>query len=236
MTDFDKAPPMPVDHYRDFQRVIPGLDDLYHCMNAIVSTRLIGGERVLVVGAGGGREVESLAQLPLRLQITGVDPSHDMLELARAHVPQGAEDRVELVRGLVEDLPESPAYAAATAILVTHFLPDDGAKARLLSQIRSRLDVGGLYLHVDVAIDDDREFDRLAAAVAARARAIGLPEEVANGAPAFVERMRSTDPPSVISTTRTRQLLSEAGFEVVSSFFTGFWYRGWWAEASALGA
>lgn len=232
MTDFDETPPMPVDRYLDYQRVVPGMDDLYRCITAIGATRLTSGARVLVVGAGGGREIEALTQPKLNLHLTGVDPSHEMLELARSNLPHGTDNRAQLVQGVVADLPPSPLYDGATSVLVMHFLPDDGAKAQFLAEIRSRLKPGSLYIHVDASIDSDRELDLLAPAVADRVRRIGLPDDVGLGARSFVERMLHNEPPMIVSEQRTRQLLTDAGFNVVTRFFTGFWYRGWWAEAA----
>jgi hypothetical protein len=86
-------------------------------------------------------------------------------------------------------------------------------------------------VHVDVSIDDFDRFPQIAAAIASRARHIGLPDAVASGPGRFVETQRSSEVPTVIGSQRTESLLSEAGFEVVAPFFRGFWYSGMWAVA-----
>jgi ubiquinone/menaquinone biosynthesis C-methylase UbiE len=57
------------------------------------------GETLLDIGCGTGMSIKPL--LDARLQVTGLDPSPYMLDLALAHFGQ----RIELYRGVAEDLP-----------------------------------------------------------------------------------------------------------------------------------
>jgi SAM-dependent methyltransferase len=57
------------------------------------------GEMVLDIGCGTGMSVQPL--LDAKLQVTGLDPSPYMLDIALAHFGQ----RIELYRGVAEDLP-----------------------------------------------------------------------------------------------------------------------------------
>jgi tRNA (cmo5U34)-methyltransferase len=233
MADYDKAPPMPVSDYRRFQNVIPGVGGLYRSVRAIMDATLPDNARILIAGAGAGREVETLGASSKEFRLTGFDPSADMLALAStfAEAPN-LKDRVKLINGIVDDVESDPPFDAATSILVMHFLPDDGAKERYLNAIRRRLKSGAPYVHVDVSFDDRAMFDRLAPAVREHALIVALPEAVADGPAAHIGRMAFGEGvSSIVSEARTRALMDAAGFENVTPFFRGFWYAGWWAEA-----
>src|SRR5690606_19475400 len=65
----------------------------------------------------------------------------------------------QLVEGTVESLPKTSAFDAATLVLVMHFLPDDGAKLRLLQSITHRLRSGSPLVLVDM-FREPETFDR----------------------------------------------------------------------------
>jgi tRNA (cmo5U34)-methyltransferase len=234
MTDYDKNPPMPVSNYRHFQSVIPGVDGLYRSVRGIMDATLPENARILIAGAGAGREIEALGASSKEYRLTGFDPSADMLALAStfAEAPS-LKDRVTLINGIVDDVESDPPFDGATSILVMHFLPDDGAKERYLKAIRRRLKSGAPYVHVDVSFDDRAMFDRLAPAVREHALLAGLPQAVAEGPAAHIGRMAFSDSVScIIPEERTRALMSSGGFGSVTPFFRGFWYAGWWAQAA----
>jgi tRNA (cmo5U34)-methyltransferase len=232
MADYDKAPPMPVNEYRRFQEIIPGVEALYRSARAILDASLPSHSHVLIAGAGAGREIEALGASPRGYRLTGFDPSADMLALASTYAGALAE-RVRLIRGVVDDVDDSSLFDAATSILVMHFLPDTGEKARYLTGIRRRLKAGAPYLHADVCLDDEETFRRMVPAVRAQGVLAGLPEAVGDGAAAHIGRMAFGDgAATVISEARTRELFQAAGFRVIGPFFRGFWYVGWWAEAA----
>lgn len=70
---------MPASEYRRVQHVMPGVDALYHCIRAICDAKLEQGSEILIVGAGGGREIEALVASPHHYRLTGIDPSDAML-------------------------------------------------------------------------------------------------------------------------------------------------------------
>jgi tRNA (cmo5U34)-methyltransferase len=137
--DFDRNPPAPVAEYEQtVKRVNVGYQlvmTLTHCvLRALRQPEL----HVLVVGAGGGAEIEWLLPANPGWRITGVDPSREMLASAQAKAERlGLGDRVTLIRGTVEDLPAEPSYDAATCLYVLHFLPD-AAKLSLLRGVAER--------------------------------------------------------------------------------------------------
>jgi tRNA (cmo5U34)-methyltransferase len=154
---------MPVAEYEQVvRRVNVGYElvlTLTHCF-----LRALGREalHVLVVGAGGGAEIERFLPINPGWRITGVDPSQDMLALAQAKAEHlGVVDRVTLIRGTVEDLPPEPHFDAATCLFVLHFLPDE-AKLALLRAIAARrhsdapvLLASGARVQADDALRED---------------------------------------------------------------------------------
>jgi tRNA (cmo5U34)-methyltransferase len=138
--DFDTQPPVPVSEYaRTVTGVNLGYDlvfTLTHCfLRALRQPNL----HLLVVGAGGGMEIERLLPDNPGWRLVGVDPSRDMLALAQATVERlGVQERVALVPGTVDDLPAERQFDAATCLFVLHFLPDE-AKLALLRGIAKRL-------------------------------------------------------------------------------------------------
>ena len=81
--NYDEEAPFDIARYREMQKALPGVDALYRLALAHLETALPQGGRVLIVGAGGGREVEALAGSDVPFLATGVDPSADMLAIAR---------------------------------------------------------------------------------------------------------------------------------------------------------
>lgn len=232
LNELPSAMPIPASEYRRVQHVMPGVDALYRCIRAICDAKLEQDANILIVGVGGGREIEALAASPKHYRLTGIDPSDAMLDVAREYVTSAeASERVELIQGLTADLPETANFDAATSILVMHFLPDDGSKEAYLGDIRKRLKTGATYLHADVTFADRAEFEALASAMREHAALVGL-AEFADAPPTAIAKMAFEQPTSnIVSEARTRELFASTGFRVVSPFYRGFWYAGWWLEA-----
>ena len=120
--------------------VIPGYRSSFRQALALLGGRVGPGPRVLVVGAGTGIELVTFKAAEPGWRLTGIDPSRQMIEIARdadvreAGVGDGVETGVRLVHGHVSDLDED-GFDAATCFNVMHFLPDDGAKQALLRDI-----------------------------------------------------------------------------------------------------
>lgn len=76
-SDLPAAMPMPASEYRRVQHVMPGVDALYRSIRAICDAQLSDAAEILIVGAGGGREIEALTASPKQYRLTGIDPSAD---------------------------------------------------------------------------------------------------------------------------------------------------------------
>lgn len=223
--DYDAAPPFPLDQYRRVQLAIPGVEGMYRVARAAFEARLGPGARILVAGGGGGREVDALAPAEQGFRLDCVDPSAGMLALTRQTAEGlGAEDRVALHRGLVSDLPREQLWDAATALLVMHFLPDDGAKLGFLLDLRARVAPGAPLLLADVCFAHPEERERLAPVFLRHALLAGLTAEEAALGTTTIRDM------PIVSEDRTRALLGEAGFLTVTPLFRGLWYATWMAE------
>ena len=123
----------------DTPRKVPGLRDLHRMTTLLLSEQATGAGQVLVVGAGGGLELVSMAAARSDWQFVGVDPSPAMLDLARAAVAPFAE-RVQFVEGTVRQAPAGP-FDGATCLLVMHFL-ERSERLQTLREIHRRLRPG----------------------------------------------------------------------------------------------
>ena len=104
------------------------------------------GARVLDAGCGLGGSSFMMAR-EFSLQVTGMDLSNNMLDIAREKLTgHGLEGRVELVHGDCSELPPSGSYDAIYSRDVFLHIHD---KAKLFSALFGALDRGGKLLFTD---------------------------------------------------------------------------------------
>ncbi|KAJ8598347.1 hypothetical protein CTAYLR_002995 [Chrysophaeum taylorii] len=199
-----------VNRYREMQKMVPGIEALYMLIRSILST--LREARVLVVGCGGGRELQALDGLGH--EVVGVDPSERMLDMARPYA-KGAR----LVRGTVDDI--TGDFDAALSILVMHFLDD---KLAYLRAIRQRLRTGALLLLADVN-GDPAVLEAFIGPFEFHARDRGVDDDAITASAEVIKSL------PIITEEQTIDLFAEAGFRLVSPFFRGLWYAAWWCEA-----
>ncbi len=219
------APVVPINTYAEgaFKQV-PGLGGLHRMTELLLAERVPESGHVLVLGAGGGMELDTLARAHRGWQFDGVDPSQSMLEAARVAVaPFG--DRVRLHQGTIETAPGGP-FDGATSILVFHFIPL-AERLVTLRGLHRRLKKGAplVLAHMSFAQDDDSRalwMQRHAAfAIANGVDAV----QAENGRRAMLERLH------LLAPEQEEAMLAEAGFSDASLFFAGFDFRGWVAYA-----
>ena len=206
------------------RQVIPGYRTLFPMVAAIVDPDLPPASRVLVVGAGTGIEMVTLKRIRPDLGVHGVDPSEQMLELAKRRVAQAElTSGVTFQLGYTADVPPTPLFDAATLINVLHFVPDDGSKAALLDEIARRLKPGGVFVFFDLHGDPgSEEHERYMAAWRRYWTIRGMtPREERD----FEERIR--DGIHFAPASRVIELALAAGFTDPRRFYKSMLYGGW---------
>ncbi|MEM6316565.1 MAG: methyltransferase domain-containing protein [Bacteroidota bacterium] len=137
-------------NYDEFSKVwMPNYDSFCHWLPSIFQAEKNGAvQDLLAVGCGTGKELGILAEQHHSWQITGIDPSPEMLKIAKAKLR--TYTNIQLIEGLVSDLPVNKKYDAATLLLVLHFLSDDGAKLDLLKSVSERLVANAPLIIADI--------------------------------------------------------------------------------------
>jgi tRNA (cmo5U34)-methyltransferase len=93
-------------------RMASGLRDLHKMASVLLAERAPADARILVLSAGGGLKLKAFAQMQPSSQFDGVDPSQEMLELARTTLG-GLVSRVRLREGFIGSAPKGPLDGAA---------------------------------------------------------------------------------------------------------------------------
>jgi tRNA (cmo5U34)-methyltransferase len=227
--DFDADRARRYDHMA--RQTLPGYEELHNMAASLLGVELGDQARVLVVGAGTGMELLTLAAQHPRWRLTGVDPAAEMLTVARERLQEyGWTDRVQIHVGHTHELPETERYDAAMCLLVIHHLSAKEQR-ELLQQIARRLKAGALFVVAEmIGNTASAQFQRFLAAWKLRQRTFGTPiEEIEQRA----QTMSSVV--SFASEDSLRGLLSTGGFADMERFFTAYFYGGWIARYN-LGA
>lgn len=201
-------------------RQVPGFFALHRMTTMLLAERMPPNGRVLVLGAGGGLELNAFAELHPGWSFDGVDPSADMLRLAEQVVRPHAA-RIRLHQGYIESAPVGP-FDAATSLLTFHFIPRD-QRLETLKEVHRRLKSGAPFVMAHISFPQTEP-----------ERSVWIARHVAFGAP------DGTDPAQLESSRRAiatrlavlapeeeEAMLAEAGFSNVSLFYAGLSFRGW---------
>ncbi len=204
-------------------RFCPGYPVMQRVVAQLIAERIGEAGEVLVLGAGGGLELEAFAKAHGHWRFLAIDPAHEMLTAARGRMRAiGAESQVEWVEGYVFDAPDRQCDAA-TSLLTLHFVADDGGKLETLRAVRARLKSGAPFVLVDLCMDkSDAEYE----SHVERYRTFALQSGAQPGdVSATVERVRHVI--STVSPARNEDLLREAGFSRPDLIYAGLSWRGW---------
>ena len=222
MTGFDD--PAAVARYAENPpRLVPGFTDLQRMTRLLLAETAPADGRILVIGAGGGLELRAFAEAQPGWRFVGVDPSAEMLKLARLTLGPLAE-RVELTEGYIDSAPEGP-FEGASCLLTLHFVPL-AERLATLKEIRRRLKPGAAFVVAHHSLPDGPArgvwLDRFAAF--ATDNGVDL-DKASGGARALGERLPILTPEVEID------LLRAAGFVDPQLFYAAFTFRGWVARA-----
>lgn len=205
-------------------RLVPGCADLQRMARLLLAERAPGDARVLVLGAGGGLEIKAFAEAQTGWRFDGVDPSAEMLDLARSTLgPLIA--RTELHHGVIDVAPEGP-FDGAACILTLHFVERE-ERLRMLREVHRRLKPGAAFVAAHFSFPQgEGERELWLSRYAAFAASSGIdPEQARKAASTIGQRL------PILAPEEDEQLLRDAGFGEVSLFYAGFTFRGWVAYA-----
>lgn len=205
-------------------RQVPGLDGLHKMAALLLGERVPADGRLLVLGAGGGLELKALAEAQAGWHFHGVDPSADMLALARQVVGPLAR-RIDLQQGYIADAPEGP-FDGAVCLLTFHFI---GRKQRLetLRELRRRLRPGAplILAHISFSQAEPERSQWIA-------RHAGFAEgRTASGAALDRALEAMGTQLTILPPEEEEAMLAEAGFGGIGLFYAGLSFRGWVAYA-----
>lgn len=209
--------------------VVPAYEVLHALTEAALAQRLGRDAHVLVVGSGTGEEIIQLGRAHPEWSFTGIDPAAAMMAICRKRLDDhGMSDRVELRQGEITDLPDDAHFAAATCLLVMHFLPDDGTKAVLLRGIAQRLAPAAPLVLADMHGDPTTAgFAALLDIWGQWQRAGGVAaEEVADRVDTTISTLQFVDE------QRTEDLMAGAAFVDVQPFWRALLFGAWTAMRS----
>ena len=216
-------PAMIADYVAATPRKVPGLADLHRMAMLLLAERAPATANILVVGAGGGLELKAFAEAQPDWHFVGVDPSAQMLDLARRVLgPLGA--RVDLRQGFIDTAPPGP-FDGATCLLTLHFLHRE-ERLYTLREIRRRLKPGAPLVVAHHSVPNGGD----ATAWLLRSAAF------AGGPGAEVERARLSaakmaEHLPLLSADEEVSVQREAGFSEVALFYAAFSFRGWVSRA-----
>ncbi|MFN3932098.1 MAG: class I SAM-dependent methyltransferase [Brevundimonas sp.] len=222
MNGFDD--PAAVARYTDNPpRLVPGFADLQKMTRLLLAETASADGRILVVGAGGGLELKVFAEAEPDWRFVGVDPSAEMLKLARRTLGALAE-RVDWHEGYISSAPEGP-FDGASCLLVLHFVRAE-ERAAMLADIRRRLKPGAAFVMAHHSMPDGPERNLWLDRLEAFGNANGVSFDTTNGgARVLGERLPMMSPEA------DADLLRVAGFVDPQMFYAALTYRGWIARA-----
>jgi tRNA (cmo5U34)-methyltransferase len=222
MTGFDD--PAAVARYAENPpRLVPGFSDLQRMARLLLAETAPADGRILVVGAGGGLELRAFAEAQPAWRFVGIDPSAEMLKLARLTLGPLLE-RAELHEGYIDSAPEGP-FDGASCLLTLHFVPL-AERLATLSEIRRRLKPGAPFVVAHHSLPNGQERDRWLDRFAAFAADNGVDlDKASGGARALGDRLPILTPEVEVD------LLRAAGFVDPQLFYAAFTFRGWVARA-----
>lgn len=203
------------------ERQVPGYDGLLRMTTLLLAEKAAGNSNILVLGAGGGLETRAMAAAQPGWNFEGVDPSQDMLDLAKVIVGEYA-DRVSFRTGYIESASDGP-FDAATCILTMHFVPRE-QRLETLRQIRNRLKPGSAFVMAHISFPQN-EPDRSLWINRHVAYAETPADKVESAKQAVATQL------TILSPDEEESLLQQAGFSGVTLFYVGLSLRGWVAYA-----
>jgi tRNA (cmo5U34)-methyltransferase len=208
-------------------RFVPGYAVMLQMAAQLTEERIGLQGTVLILGAGGGLEIEAFSARAPAWTFLAVDPDRTMLEAARERARIcGTAERVTWIDGYIFDAPAT-LCDAAVCLLTLHFVPGEEAKLDTLKALRARLKPDAPLVLVDLCMDKRaRDYDLRLSRYERFAIDSGAEPNQAASTRERVRNVIDTLSPSV-----EENLVRKAGFEAVDLFYAGLSWRGWLAYA-----
>lgn len=203
------------------------ISDSLHFLMGLALKDLPDDARVLCVGVGTGAEILALARVYPGWTFVGVDPSGEMLGVARHRLSEaGVLDRCALIEGYVGDVAET-GFDAVVSLLVAHFI-QRADRPGFYRAIHDRLKPGGRFLSAEISADLD------AATFPAMLEDWKQVQTLMGATPDSLARLADMmrDVLGVLPPEETEALWRDAGFGLPVNFFQAFMIRGWHARKS----
>ncbi|MCR6109188.1 class I SAM-dependent methyltransferase [Bacillus sp. A301a_S52] len=217
-----------------YRESIPLKIPAYHTLHTMVSSFLTTGinekePAILIVGGGGGKELDVLAKRHPHWHYTIVDPSDRMLELA-AHVKEQLPfpHSVTLYHGDLSTITHDRLYSAITCLLVAHFIENE-KKLAFLQDLYRRLKPGGMLV-ITTMNDLQNHSSRLL-----HENAWQDFMNLMGCCPGQWDEFKSSfgKTTHLMTSNTFEQLLATTGFQPPTRFFSSFLINGWIAFKEA---
>ena len=141
----------------EFDQIMLMLSPYYPQMvDAVVSMALAkvkGPARVLDLGCGSGNISAQMLAKNDQLQITCLDISDNMLDLARNRL--SSFKIIDYINAKVEDYAFDGVYDVVISSLALHHVQEDSVKQEMYKRIYSCLNEGGAFFNADITTTDD---------------------------------------------------------------------------------
>ncbi|GAE28799.1 class I SAM-dependent methyltransferase [Alkalihalobacillus hemicellulosilyticus] len=136
--------PSVYEYEQSIRRKIAGYPLLYDITSRLMTEAVAKREaNLLVIGAGGGEELVTMASKEKGWSFTAIDASQPMLELARVRTDrEKANDRIRYRLTTLESFSESALYDGVTCLLVLHFVKGKANKRQFLEKLASYIRAG----------------------------------------------------------------------------------------------
>lgn len=135
------------------QQLVPGYDVMQQLSLTCLRQRLPKQASILVVGAGTGAELELLAMARPAWKLLALEPSKAMLTQAKKRIENaGLSEQLRFEQMTLQQFCQNSneRFDAVLALLVGHFLPDNGDRQEFFLQLGRGLKVGAPLLFADL--------------------------------------------------------------------------------------
>lgn len=211
------------DYVEKTAKLVPGYRDLHKMVGVLLAEKVSNEGTILVLGAGGGQEIHALAAMHAHWRFEGVDPSAEMLDIARG-ILAPVSDRTHLHHGYIQTAPNGP-YDAATCLLTLHFLARE-ERLRTLIAVNERLKPGAPFVVAHHSFQQTNGAqEKWLKRNAAYSVAAGIPFALAERS---MQSIRELLP--VLSPEDDVAILKQAGFVDVELFYCALTFKGWVAR------